>query len=116
MTQDGYMTQNDDSYGVEVSGWDASENFFVEQALLDWHRDGTKEVLLRCPLREGCVVFVRLLRTLPSQDSFPIACKVVKASGGHAAGRTLVQLEQLRPRPFLDGLPRPTSYTDVTFA
>ena len=52
---------------VEISGWDSSENFFVEKAVLHWESDGTREVRFRSMVRPGSVVFVRLL--LPVFDS-----------------------------------------------
>ena len=58
------------SYRVEVSGWDSSENFFVEKTMLDWGHDEKKEVRLRSVLREGSVVFVRLLQSLASGTTF----------------------------------------------
>lgn len=36
-----------DTYNVEVSGWDAKENFFVEKTVLDWKSDDKKAILLR---------------------------------------------------------------------
>lgn len=51
------------SYRVEVSGWDASENFFVEKTGLEWNREEKKEIVLRSFLLEGCVVFVSLLQS-----------------------------------------------------
>jgi hypothetical protein len=48
------------SYHVEVSGWDASDAFFVEKTTLDWSGGDKKEISLRSTLCEGRVVFVRL--------------------------------------------------------
>ena len=61
------------SYRVEVSGWDASESFFVEKTVLNWGRDEKKEVYLRSVLREASVVFVRLLQPLTSANNLPVA-------------------------------------------
>jgi hypothetical protein len=88
------------SYQVEVSGWDASENFFVEKTGLEWNREEKKEIELRSFLREGCIVFVRLLQSLGNLNThaFPIAYQATKVLPPDSAGRTRVFLEQLRPR------------------
>ena len=85
------------SYRVEVSGWDASENFFVEKTTLDWDRETRQEVSLRSILREGCVLFVRLLHPLDNTDNFPIAYQAVKVTAKGRSGWSRVRLAQLRP-------------------
>jgi hypothetical protein len=88
------------SYQVEVSGWDAAENFFVEKTGLEWNREERKEIVLRSFLREGCVVFVRLLQSVGNINShaFPLAYQATKVLPPDSAGRTRVFLDQLRPR------------------
>jgi hypothetical protein len=88
------------TYRVEVSGWDFSENFFVEKTGLEWNGKEKKEIMLSSILREGCVVFVRLLRSVENSnlDAFPIAYQAAKVLPADSAGRTRVYLEQLRPR------------------
>src|ERR1700683_2614200 len=49
------------SYRVEVSGWDAKENFFVEKTSLDWREREGKTVALHAAVRLDCVLVVRLL-------------------------------------------------------
>jgi hypothetical protein len=86
------------SYRVEVSGWDALENFFVEKTTLDWGLEEKKEISLRSPLREGSVVFVRLLQPLSNSNSFPIAYQAVDVAPNDSTGRMSIHLAQLRPR------------------
>ena len=86
------------SYRVEVSGWDASENFFVETTILNWSGDEGKQISLRSPVREGCVVFVRLLRPFVNADSIPVAYQVSQLVEQEASGCTTVRLAQLYPR------------------
>lgn len=88
------------NYPVEVSGWDASENFFVEKTALEWEGKLTKEIVLRTLLREGSVVFVRLLQSFGSlnANAFPIAYQAVKVLRQTSADCNRVCLEQLRPR------------------
>lgn len=98
MDFDGNQQQN--NYAVEVSGWDMSETFFVEKTSLAWAQDGMKEISLRHPVREGCVIFVRLMQPVASTDNYPVACKAVKVLERAAEGCSSVQLTQLRPRAF----------------
>jgi hypothetical protein len=93
----------EDTYRVEVSGWDAKENFFVEKTTLEWKPEDKKSMLLRADIRPGCIVFVRLLQPLATATSFPIAYEAL------TSGATRVSLERLRPRAtyketFADGL------------
>ena len=89
-------------YCVEVSGWDASDSFFVEKTMLDWGGDETKEIKLRRALREGCIVFLRLLHSMDGASKFPIACHAVKVASIDSSGVAVVRLLQLHPRPALN--------------
>lgn len=96
----GYEMESTNSYRVEVSGWDASEKFFVEKTALTWGSDEKKEIILRSSLDEGSVVFVRLLQPFAKSSHFPIPYEAASVTRD-AAGRTLVQLARLRARiPF----------------
>jgi hypothetical protein len=86
------------TYRVEVSGWDAADNFFVERATLDWEQDARKTLQLQSAVREGCVLFVRLLQPSAVVTNFPIAYQVVAVGDSDAVARTRVSLMQLRPR------------------
>jgi hypothetical protein len=93
-------TAGTSSYRVEVSGWDASDTFFVEKTTLDWSGGDQKEISLRLALHQDAVVFVRLLQQLGKVDSFPIAYRASTVGTGEN-GRTIVQLTRLHPRaPF----------------
>jgi hypothetical protein len=88
------------SYRVEVSGWDATDAFFVEKTMLDWSGGEEKEISLRSPMREGAVAFVRLLQQSGKLDSFPIAYRAASVKTGED-GRALVQLARIqRGAPF----------------
>lgn len=89
-------------YCVEVSGWDARENFFVEKTSLDWAREGQKEVLLNSPLRNGCVVFVRPIQSIAQGNSFPVAYQAITLDEKNSLGRPRVCLQPLRPRSQLN--------------
>lgn len=87
------------TYRVEVSGWDSSETFFVEKTALTWERDAEKQIILKSNLREGCVVFVRLIQpVLP--NTVPVAYQVarVESMSEQHEGLRRVALVQLRTR------------------
>jgi hypothetical protein len=69
-------------YPVEVSGWDASESFFVEKSELVWEEDAGKSVILHRMLRDGAHIFVRLIQSFSSDRSYPVPYEA------HAAGLT----------------------------
>ena len=99
----------EDSYRVEVSGWDAKENFFVEKTTLEWKPKDKKSMLLRADNRPGCIVFVRLLQPLATATSFPIAYEALTSAERDTSGAARVSLERLHPRAsyketFADGL------------
>jgi hypothetical protein len=87
------------SYRVEVSGWDARENFFVEKTSLDWRGQGGKTVALHTQVRIDSVLFVRLLRPLGGGADFPVPYRAVRVKDRSTdASCTDVGLEQMQPR------------------
>lgn len=84
-------------YPVEVSGWDASELFFVEKAELEWEEDAGKQVILHRMLREGAHIFVRLVQSFSTERSHPVPYEA-RFLGSTADGRWQFQLLPLRPR------------------
>ncbi|HKV23741.1 MAG TPA: hypothetical protein VJN93_04050 [Candidatus Acidoferrum sp.] len=63
------------TFAVEVSGWDSSDNFFVERCDLTWHERSGKQVCLRQPVRENTILLVRLLDSGERERSHPIVYK-----------------------------------------
>lgn len=86
------------SYRVEVSGWDTGENFFVERTLLNWENDGRKEVILRTPLQEGALVFVRLVSEPTGNRTIPMTYQVHKIAKAGANQGAEVELERMHPK------------------
>lgn len=86
------------SYRVEVSGWDLSENFFVEKTALNWAQNGEKQITLKSDLREGCVIFVRLLQSTAMVNNIPVAYQTTSVAPKDSNGRICVSMVQLRPR------------------
>jgi hypothetical protein len=89
---------DDQRYEVEVSGWNSSENFFVEKTSLEWTAGGLKSVRVKTDLHPGTIVFVRLLQRGPSPSSFPIAYQTTDFGPRELDGRVQICLEQLRVR------------------
>ena len=90
--------QQSPSYRVEVSGWDATQTFFVEKTVLHWTAAG-QELPLRSRLGDSAVVFVRLLQPLDSDENFPIAYVVEKSLSLEIDGRVTVSIARLHPKP-----------------
>jgi hypothetical protein len=85
-------------YRVEVSGWDAKENFFVEKTSLDWGEREGKTVARHASVRIDSVLFVRLLRPLGGGADFPVPHRAVRVEDREKdASRRDVELEQLQP-------------------
>jgi hypothetical protein len=85
------------SYRVEVSGWNVRGVFFVEKAMLHWTDTGEKSVELLSPLRESCMVFVRLIHATSAKANFPIAYRVLSIASEDSEGRGCVHLSQMCP-------------------
>jgi len=94
------------TYRVEVSGWDASENFFVEKTALTWSGDSPKQVTLKSSLREGCVLFVRLIQSPAMSAAAPVAYQAVQVEPPAQPSREgFTRVSLLRLRPSTNGRP-----------
>lgn len=103
-------------YAVEVSGWDVAEGFFVEQTDLTWTADGTKEIRLQRPVREGGMLFVRLLQPSTQNENYPIACEAVKVTKQDAGDGAVIQLAQSRPRALIRHALRELKFPSIRVA
>ena len=90
--------EDEQHYGVEISGWNSAENFFVEKASLEWAASGLKSVRLKTDLHPGTIVFVRLLQHGRSPSHFPIAYQTTGFGSRELDGRVQICLEQLHVR------------------
>ncbi len=86
------------SYRIEISGWDLNENFFVEKTSLEWSEQDGKRVFLSHRIREGAVVFVRLIHPTASGHVFPIAYQAESVVASGEERTYAVRLVQLHPR------------------
>jgi len=71
------------SYSVEVSGWDAAQTFFVEKAELEWSERSGKQVHLRRSLRDGSLLFIRLIRSDVAAHSHPVPYEAESLGTNH---------------------------------
>ena len=85
-------------YRVEVSGWDVAESFFVEKATLELSQQGERIVQLRHPVREGLLVFLRLIDSRLSFPALPIAYRVVHVTSAPNETPCRVMLRKLPQR------------------
>jgi len=85
------------TYRIEISGWDLDENFFVEKTHLEWSEEKGKRVQLRRPLRNGAVVFIRLIASVASGQGFPIAYQAELLKEQHPARIWEFRLLELHP-------------------
>lgn len=85
-------------YYVEVSGWGLDDSFFVEKTDLVWTEEGAKKLRLRHCLREGAVIFVRLLGTDTAVASVPVAYQVKNAQPMNRLGLCEMDLHEVHPR------------------
>jgi hypothetical protein len=89
------------TYRVEVSGWDNTQSFFVEKADLAWSESGEKLVALRRELREGTILFVRLLQPISPDRSHPIPYTAEPICASNSS-QWAYRLRQVQPRTSRD--------------
>ena len=92
------LTPTDNSYRVEVSGWDELEHFFVENTSLSWSASDDKQISLHSRILEGSIVFVRLLPSVANLNNVPVAYQVTRLQERNEEGNSAVWIEQLHPR------------------
>jgi hypothetical protein len=85
------------SYLIETSGWDANQDYFVEQNALEWAA-AEKRIRLQHQIRPGTILFIRLLGTAPMGDSCPVAHEAVEVKYAPESHSYLVHLAQVLPR------------------
>jgi hypothetical protein len=84
-------------YAVEISGWDSTQNFFVENCDLLWDDEQDKRVRLNQRLPNNALLFVRLLRSGdPDARCHPVVYEAQFV--GKAAGMHEFRLRALLPK------------------
>ena len=81
---------------VEVSGWDARREFFVESVQLESDGTSGKTLTLEHGLSRGAVVFLRLVRPLGSRWCPPVAY-AAESTGVTEQGREQFLLRPVPP-------------------
>jgi len=95
-------TMNDTAtQSVEVSGWDAEGQFFVEIAELDFNDSGGKTVSLCHSVHSGSLVFIRLLHgdgKEAHEKGHPTAHEAQAAEPPDFTGKSRIRLIPCQPR------------------
>jgi hypothetical protein len=86
------------TYPIEISGWNVDSEFFVERADLRWNELGEKRVSLRQTVRDGSVVFVRLVTPKADSPAVPIAYQAQLLADQRSRGAIEMKLVPCRPR------------------
>jgi len=85
-------------YQIEISGWNVEGEFFVERTELRWSERGDKRVSLRQSVRDGAVVFVRLMLQKSDHSTFPIAYQAELVADQRSRGSIEMRLLPCQPR------------------
>ncbi len=85
------------TYRVEVSGWDAQQNFFVAKGDLEWGETNGKLLTLPRKVANRAVLFVRLLNSTNLEQSRPVPYEA-ELLGMAPGGDCEYRLRPLEPR------------------
>lgn len=84
-------------FQVEISGWDLSENFFVERTELEWSEE-VKTIHLLHPIQQGMLVFIRLMGFSLLDGSCPVAYEAAAVNYLPQLLAYEVSLKQILPK------------------
>jgi hypothetical protein len=84
-------------YAVEISGWDANEEFFVERCELEWSEQSSKRVALKRALKDHAILLIRLLQAGDSHRSLPLVYEA-ELIGKTKSGLHQFRLNAVAPR------------------
>ncbi len=85
------------SHRVEISGWDEKEDFFVESAEMECQEAQAMHVSIHRPVREGALVFVRLLEQFDAPTAMPVAFRAGSVEKAMSKGHFDIALVKMRP-------------------
>jgi hypothetical protein len=85
-------------YPIEISGWNVNGEFFVERAELRWNDLGEKRISLRETVRDGAVVFARLMSRNADSPAVPIAYQAELVPDQRSRGTIEMKLVPCQPR------------------
>ena len=92
------MTDQDSAMRVEISGWDLSEQFFVERGILRSEAQEQKKLTIHRQVRVGGLVFLRLLDNTQPGMAFPVAYRVRDLRQEESPGAFEIYLRQMWPK------------------
>ena len=93
------MADQDSAMRVEISGWDLSEQFFVERGILRSEEEvEQKKLTIHRQVRVGGLVFLRLLDNTQPGMAFPVAYRVRELRPEESPGAFEIYLRQMWPR------------------
>jgi hypothetical protein len=84
-------------YGIEISGWDCKEQFFVERCELQWSEESGKQVRLKRAVHDNAILLVRLLQGGDPDRSQPVAYEA-EGMGRTKTGMYQFRLNMVAPR------------------
>jgi hypothetical protein len=90
------ITDSQEAYAVEVSGWDNNEDFFVEKTEVHWSEQSGKHILLLRPIVSGALVFLRLIDPIRIDRVHPVPYRA-EPFDVTEAGQHRVRLLPARP-------------------
>jgi hypothetical protein len=85
-------------YPIEISGWNVDGEFFVERAELRWNDLGEKRISLRETVRDGAVVFARLMSGNTGSPAVPIPYQAELVPDQRSRGTIEMKLVPCQPR------------------
>ncbi len=85
-------------YPIEISGWNVDGEFFVERTELRWNEKGEKRVSIREAVRDGSVVFARLMLQKSDSAAVPIAYQAELVPDQRSRGALEMKLVPCQPR------------------
>jgi hypothetical protein len=86
------------TYRIEISGWDKNGSFFVENTDLEWSEESGKRVQMSREVRNGAIIFVRLLQGPVPTNSYPVAYQVECLQSNMNGKNQEFRLIQLHPK------------------
>jgi hypothetical protein len=84
--------------GIEASGWDVNEEFFVELSELQWISGGGQRLTLHRALRVGAIIFLRLVHATALGPAFPVSYQVRTVRASNFVGTWELDLAELHRR------------------
>jgi hypothetical protein len=99
-------------YGIEASGWDVNEEFFVEMSDLRGIPGGGQWLTLHHAVRVDAIVFLRLVNATALGPAFPVSYQVRAVRPANFGGTWELDLAELHRRDICAQKVQPILITD----